>query len=103
MVERIGTSRSKSNPHQPAAAIAKPIPTARRRAKTFDAKNLRPTESPYVRSDVCVVPALAVIAECVAAWEILRVFLEKFGGDNIDDTLTAYTHYKKSLDERLRR
>lgn len=82
---------------------AKPIPTSRRRSRTFDLKTLKSKESPYVRSDVCVVPAIAVIAECVAAWEILRAVLEKFGGDNINDTLNAYTHYKKSLDERLRR
>jgi chorismate synthase len=83
--------------------FAKPIPTARRRSRTFDLKTLRSKDSPYVRSDVCVVPAIAVIAECIAAWEMLRVFLEKFGGDNIDDTLAAHLHYKKSLDERLRR
>lgn len=82
---------------------AKPIPTSRRRSRTFDLKTLKSKESPYVRSDVCVVPAIAVIAECVAAWEVLRALLEKFGGDHINDTLNAYTHYKKSLDERLRR
>jgi chorismate synthase len=82
---------------------AKPIPTARRRSRTFDLKTLRSKDSPYVRSDVCVVPAIAVIAECVAAWEMLRALLEKFGGDNIDDTLAAHDRYKKSLDERLRR
>lgn len=82
---------------------SKPIPTARRRARTFDLKTLESAESPYVRSDVCVVPALAVIAESVAAWEILRVFLEKFGGDNVDDTAAAFEHYKRSLAKRLRR
>jgi len=83
--------------------FAKPIPTARRRAKTFDARSLRPTESPYVRSDVCVVPALAVIAECAAAWEILRAATDKFGGDHIDDTLAAWVRYTKTVAKRLKR
>jgi chorismate synthase len=68
---------------------AKPIPTAPRRSPTFDLKTLEPTESPYVRSDICVVPVLAVIAEAVAAWELLAAIMEKLGGDTIDDTLAA--------------
>jgi chorismate synthase len=35
------------------------------------------------RSDVCAVPAAAVIAESVVALEVARVFLEKFGGDSL--------------------
>jgi chorismate synthase len=82
---------------------AKPIPTTRRRSRTFDLKTLESQDSPYVRSDVCVIPSLAVIAESVAAWEMLCVLLEKFGGDNIDDTLSAHARYTKTLRERLRR
>ncbi len=68
---------------------SKPIPTAPRRAATFDFATLDPTESPYVRSDICVVPVLAVIAEAVAAWEILGAMMDKLGGDTIDDTVAA--------------
>lgn len=82
---------------------AKPIPTARRRAATFDLRDLRDTESPYVRSDVCVIPALSVIAEAVAAWEILAVFLEKFGGDTVDDAIAARDHYLERVQKRLKK
>lgn len=82
---------------------AKPIPTAQRRAKTFDLKTLKDTESPYVRSDVCVIPALSVIAEAVAAWEILAVFVDKFGGDTIDEALAARDRYVESIRRRLSR
>jgi len=81
--------------------FSKPIPTAPRRVKTFDMKTLRSTASPYVRSDVCVVPALSVIAESVAAWEILDALLEKFGGDHIEDTQAAHDRYIRKLNERL--
>jgi chorismate synthase len=82
---------------------AKPIPTAQRRARTFDLKTLAETDSPYVRSDVCVIPALAVIAEAVAAWEILDAFLEKFGGDTIADAIAARDHYLTRVRKRLRK
>jgi chorismate synthase len=80
---------------------AKPIPTARRRAASFDLRTLRDRESPYVRSDICVIPALSVIAEAVAAWEMLDAVLEKFGGDHIDDTLAAHRHYTRRLSRQL--
>jgi len=83
--------------------FAKPIPTAQRRARTFDFETLQPSDSPYVRSDVCVVPALSVIAEAVAAWIILEAALEKFGGDHIDDTLAALTRYLQKIKKRFAR
>jgi chorismate synthase len=83
--------------------FAKPIPTARRRARSFDTRTLRPAESPYVRSDVCVVPALSVIAEAVAAWEVLGAAMEKFGGDHIDDTLASLQHYRQKIEKGLRK
>jgi chorismate synthase len=81
---------------------AKPIPTAVRRAQTFDMATLEPTESPYVRSDTCVIPALAVIAEAVAAWEVFQALLEKLGGDTIDDTIAARDRVLAIIDERLK-
>ena len=82
---------------------AKPIPTAARRARTFDLKTLAATDSPYVRSDICVIPVLAVIAESVAAWEMLRAIMEKLGGDTIRDTIAARDRVVESIASRLKR
>jgi len=82
--------------------FAKPIPTAQRRARTFNMRNGRPTDSPYVRSDVCVIPALSVITEAVAAWEFAALALDKFGGDHVDDTIAAWKHYDRTIRKRLR-
>jgi chorismate synthase len=82
---------------------AKPIPTAARRAMTFDLATLDATESPYVRSDTCVIPALAVIVEAVAAWEILAATLEKLGGDHIGDTMAARDRIVSGIEQRLTR
>lgn len=82
---------------------AKPIPTAPRRAATFDLDTLEDAESPYVRSDICVIPVLAVIAEAVAAWEVLGAMMEKLGGDTIDDTLAARKRVVAAISQRLTR
>lgn len=82
---------------------AKPIPTAARRALTFDLATLDACESPYVRSDTCVIPALAVIVEAVAAWEILGATLEKLGGDHIRDTIAARDDVVARITKRLRK
>lgn len=81
---------------------AKPIPTAARRAQTFNFATLEATESPYVRSDVCVVPVLAVIAESVAAWEIFAAVFEKLGGDTIEDVVAARDRVTRAMSRRLR-
>jgi len=82
---------------------AKPIPTAQRRSKTFNLKTLKSADSPYVRSDVCVTPALSVIAETIAAWEILAAAMEKFGGDTIEDTIASRDRYLARVAKRLKR
>jgi chorismate synthase len=81
--------------------FAKPIPTAARRGRTFDLATLAPAESPYVRSDTCVVPVLAVIGEAVAAWEMLAAVIERHGGDTIDDLVAARDRASASIDARL--
>ena len=45
------------------------------------------TESPAAveRSDVCAVPAAAVVAEAVIAFVLADAAIEKFGGDSIDE------------------
>jgi len=82
--------------------FAKPIPTAARRAETFDMATLEPCESPYVRSDACVIPVLAVIAESVLAWELLGAVLEKLGGDTIADTIAARDRVRAAAAKRLK-
>jgi chorismate synthase len=37
------------------------------------------------RSDVCAVPAAAVVAEAMVAFVLADALLEKFGGDSIDE------------------
>ncbi len=50
---------------------------------SVDLRTRSPEQSQYERSDVCAVPAASVVLENVVAFEIARVFCEKFGADTM--------------------
>ncbi len=65
----------------------KPIPTL---MKALPSVNLHQgTEAPasIVRSDVCVVPAAAIVGEAMVRLALIAPILEKFGGDSMEETL----------------
>jgi chorismate synthase len=71
----------------------KPIPTMLTPLPTVDLATREATQARYERSDVCAVPAAAIVGEAVVAWELANAFLEKFGGDamvDVEQALAAY-------------
>jgi len=65
----------------------KPIPTL---MKALPSVNLHEgTDAPatIVRSDVCVVPAGAIVGEAMVRLALMEPVLEKFGGDSLEETL----------------
>ncbi|MGA8533607.1 MAG: chorismate synthase [Candidatus Tumulicola sp.] len=65
----------------------KPIPTL---AKALPSVNLHAgTDAPatVVRSDVCVVPAAAIVGEAMVRLALMAPVLEKYGGDSMEETL----------------
>jgi chorismate synthase len=74
-------------------AAMKPIPTQRKPLNSIDIITKKPVEAAYERSDICAVPAAAVIAEAMAALTVADAFLEKFGGDSINETKRNYESY----------
>lgn len=64
-------------------AAMKPISTLLRGMPSVDLNTKQAETSSYERSDVCAVPAAAVVLENVVAFEIARALLEKFGGDSL--------------------
>jgi len=79
------------------AAALKPIPTLLRPLRSVDLDTKEPTEAHYERSDVCVVPAAAVVGEAMVAWVLAAAMREKFGGDCLEDMRTAFDHYRARL------
>lgn len=75
----------------------KPISTLRRPLESVDLVTRQPVRASYERSDVCVVPAAGVIGEAMVALVLTRAFLEKFGGDSIDETRRHFENYLDQL------
>ncbi|MCH9002681.1 MAG: chorismate synthase [Planctomycetes bacterium] len=73
--------------------VMKPISTLLRGLDSVNLDTKQSERSDYERSDICAVPAASVVAENVVAFEIARVFLEKFGGDTIEEVRAAYDSY----------
>ena len=71
----------------------KPISTLLRGLDSVNLETKKAERSDYERSDICSVPAASVVAENVVAFEIARVFLEKFSGDTFVEVRAAYDSY----------
>lgn len=65
--------------------VMKPIPTLYKPLQSVDIETKEPFAASIERSDSCAVPAAAVVAEAVVAWEIANALVEKFGQDRIDE------------------
>ena len=80
-------------------AVMKPISTLRKPLRSVDVATKEAVEAVVERSDVCAVPAAGVVGEAMMAIVLARVFLDKFGGDSIDEIRhnhQAYLEYLKS-------
>jgi chorismate synthase len=62
-------------------AAMKPIPTTVTPIPTVDLATGEAVGTQYQRSDVCAVPAAAVVAEAMVAWVLADALLERYGGD----------------------
>lgn len=73
--------------------LLKPISTLRRPLESVDLPTREPALAAYERSDVAVVPAAGVIGEAMIALVIAQAFLEKFGGDSLQETRRNFDGY----------
>ena len=80
-----------------ATCAMKPIPTLMNPLQTIDLDTLEPAWASKERSDVCAVPACAVVAEAEVAFVLAEAYLEKFGRDNMADIRAAIDAYKQRL------
>ncbi|MFD2171129.1 chorismate synthase [Tumebacillus lipolyticus] len=81
-------------------AAMKPIPTLYKPLESVDMRTKEPYRATIERSDVCAVPAAAVVGEAMVAWTIGQSFLEKFGGDSIEEIERNYKSYLQAIGER---
>ena len=74
-------------------AAMKPIPTLYKPLKSVDIISKEAFDAAVERSDVCAVPAASVVVESVVAMETANAFMEKFGGDSLEEIWRNYEGY----------
>lgn len=82
-------------------AAMKPISTVPRALRTVDMSTGEPATAIHQRSDVCAVPAAAVVAEAEVALVLARAVLEMFGGNTVEEIASRITDYRAAVKERL--
>lgn len=82
-------------------ATMKPISTLMSPLATIEVPSLAPAEAVVERSDVTAVPAMGVIAEAMVAFVIADAFLEKFGGDSLDEVRRNHDGYVSHVARRM--
>ena len=78
-------------------AAIKPISTMTQPLRSVDTETKEPAQAMRERTDSTVVPAAAVVAEAMVALVVAAAYREKFGGDHIDDVLSALSAYKERI------
>ena len=78
-------------------AAMKPIPSLKRGLESVAFGSGEPLRATYQRSDVTSVPAASVVGEAVVALELAAAFLEKFGGDSMQQVRSAFESWQASV------
>lgn len=77
--------------------VMKPISTLYTPLSSVNIKTKEAFEASIERSDTCAVPAACVIAENVLCFEIANAFLEKFGGDSMEELRRNFEGYLEDV------
>ena len=78
----------------------KPIPTLYKPLDTININTLEKYKASVERSDSCAVPACSIVCENIVAFVICMFFLDKIGGDSLEDLQNNYKSYIKRLGDR---
>ena len=78
---------------------AKPISTLRKPLQSVDIHSKEPAAAFVERSDVCSVPAVAVVCEAMVALVLADAYLDSFGGGAMADLMARFKAYAARLDD----
>ena len=82
-------------------ATMKPISTLMQPLQTVDVVSGEAAQAVRERSDVCAVPAGAVVGEQMVAWVLAVESMRKFGGDTIEDLASSVDAYRSRVASRF--
>ena len=81
----------------------KPIATPMNPLRSVDLTTMQNAPAAIERSDVCAVPAAAVVGEAMVSFVLADAFLEKFGGDSVDEIAGHYAATAARVAQRFGR
>jgi chorismate synthase len=81
----------------------KPIATLMAPLRSVDLTTMAESRAAVERSDVCAVPAAAVVAEAMVALVLADAALEKFGGDSVDALVASWHAFREHTAARFAR
>jgi len=74
----------------------KPITTTVTPQRSIDLATGKPAQTRYQRSDVCAVPAAAIVGEAMLAWVLADALVRKLGGDSVTE---MRAHWEKTYEK----
>jgi len=78
----------------------KPISTLMKPLRSVDLETMTAAEAAIERSDVCAVPAAAVVGEAMVCFVLAQAWLERFGGDTIAAIDAAWQRDRRTIEAR---
>ena len=79
----------------------KPISTLMKPLRSVDLSNMTESPATIERSDVCAVPAAAVVGEAMVSIVLADAAIEKFGGDSIEELATNWKAFRERTRSRF--
>jgi chorismate synthase len=76
-------------------AYMKPISTLMKPLRSVDLQTMTVSPAAIERSDVCAVPAAAVVGEAMVAIVLADAALEKFGSDSVEELMANWEAYRR--------
>jgi len=86
-----------------ASAYMKPIATLMKPLRSVDLTTMEESPAAIERSDVCAVPAAAVVGEAMVALVLADAAIEKFGGDSVAEMVDNYQRFRARTTDRFAR
>ncbi|MGH9144994.1 MAG: chorismate synthase [Vicinamibacterales bacterium] len=82
-------------------AYMKPISTLMKPLRSVDLATMAVSPAAIERSDVCAVPAAAVVGEAMVAIVLADAVLEKFGGDSVEEIVSTWRAFRQRTHDRF--
>ena len=79
----------------------KPISTLMKPLRSVDLSTMTESPATVERSDVCAVPAAAVVGEAMVAFVLADAVVEKFGGDSVEELVANWEAYRERTAARF--